>query len=53
MKDSRQVRRYNSRKDAYAFMAEHYPGEPRKRRRAMALALSKRWYKGSCKAIGA
>lgn len=26
-------------------LTEHYPGEPRKRRRSMATALAKKWYK--------
>jgi hypothetical protein len=45
MSVSRQVRRATNRADAFKMLTEHYPGEPRKRRRAMALALAKKWYK--------
>ena len=45
MKASRQVRRHTCRTDAFKMVSEHYPGEPRRRRRAMASALGKKWYK--------
>jgi hypothetical protein len=42
---SRAVRRYEMRKEAFLDISKDYPGEPRKIRLAMALDLSKRWYK--------
>jgi hypothetical protein len=44
MKASRQVRRKECRDEAFKMLSEQYPGEPRRRRRAMASALAKKWY---------
>lgn len=43
--DSRQVLRYNLRRESFREITKIYPGESRKIRRSMALDLSKRQYR--------
>jgi hypothetical protein len=47
MKKSRQVQRYELRKEAFGNMSKNYPGTPRKVRRSIALDLSKKWFKAN------